>query len=315
MTNSKKTFKSIKLNMFFFFLLLAIIFWALTKFSKENTAKITANVYYNNVPENYLLGDDNSSEISFDITSNGFDFLIYKIKKPTVTLDVSKYFSEETKQAIVGKDALKEEIGLQINYKDEIRNINKSSIQIQLQGIQSKKVPVLIQFEGSYGEGFRPTDSIHAEPDSVLVLGPNRFLDSITGVPTTEVIINNIQKNISKEVNLLPLGYSQLTTKTKKVVLRQEVKEFAQKKISLPVTVKNVPNGIALKLIPTTVTITCVVPIEHFAMVTKKDFKVVCDYAERNSEENFLTPILEESPIHAKNVEILPKKIDFLIFK
>lgn len=301
--------------MFFFFLLLAIIFWALTKFSKENTAKITANLNYNNVPENYLLGDDNSSEISFDITSNGFDFLVYKLKKPTVTLDVSKYFNEETKKAIVGKDALKEEIGLQINYKDEIRNINKSDMQIQLQGIQSKKVPVIIQFEGSYRKGFRPTDTIHAEPDSVLVMGPNRFLDSITGVATSEVILNNIQKNITEEADLLPLGYTQLATKTKKVVLRQQVKEFAQKKISLPVTVENVPKGISLKLIPTTVTITCVVPIEHFAMVTKNDFKVVCNYAERNSEENFLTPVLLASPIHAKNVEILPKKIDFLIFK
>ena len=75
MRNTKKTFKSIKLNMFFFFLLLAVIFWALTKFSKENTAKITANLAYNNVPNNYLLAEENISEIRVEITSNGGDFV------------------------------------------------------------------------------------------------------------------------------------------------------------------------------------------------------------------------------------------------
>lgn len=315
MTNSKKTFKSIKLNMFFFFLLLAIIFWSLTKFSKENTAKITANVNYTNVPDTYLLSEDNISEISFDITSNGFNFLVYKMKQPTVTIDVSKYFSDETTLAILDREALEEEIANQISYKDEIRNLKNDGLKIHLEGIASKKVPVIVQFKGSYKEGYRPTDSIRSKPDSILVVGPRQFLDSISGVATSEIVLNNIQKNVRKEARLLSLGYPQLSTKTESVELQQQVLEFAQKKLSLSITVTNVPKGVTLKLIPATITITCVVPIEHFATVTEKDFEVVCNFSERNTEENFLTPTLVKSPEYAKNVEFLPKKVDFLIFK
>ena len=315
MAGSKKTFKSIKLNMFFFFLLLAIVFWALTKFSKENTAKITAQLGYDNVPETFLLDEENPNTINFDITSNGFDFLVYKMKQPTVTIDVSKYFDEATKKAIVPNNLLKEEIGKQINYNGSVRNLSKDKLDVQLQGIQSKMVPVVVNWTVGYREGFKPVDSIAPTPDSVLVAGPQRFLDSITSVATKQVNLSNVGSTISERVALEEIPFPQLSTKTNSVTITQQVVEYAQKKLTIPIETKNFPTSVTLKMIPDKITLVCIVPIAQFSTITAKDFKVICDYADRNTEENFLTPKLVEAPKAAKNIELEPKKIDFLIFK
>ncbi len=315
MAVSKKSFKSIKINMFFFFLLLAIIFWALTKFSKENSAKIEAKLVYTNLPENYLLGDDNINSITFDITSNGFDFLVYKMKQPTVTLDVSKYFDDTTKKAIVQGDNFKEEIANQINYSGAIRNLSKNELSIDLQGVESKKIPVIIHAVIAYKEGFKKVDTLIASPDSINVAGPQRLLDSIASVATKQLVLQNVDKNISNKIALEDFPFSGLYSKTKNVIVKQTVKEFAQKKIVLPINLINVPKEITLKIIPEKIEITFIVPIEKFASITAQDFEIVCDYKQRNNEENFLTPTIVNAPKEAKNIEMLTKKIDFLIFK
>ncbi|MDX1463463.1 MAG: CdaR family protein [Marinirhabdus sp.] len=315
MAGSNKTFKSIKINMFFFFLLLAIVFWGLTKFSKENTANVEASIVYENLPENYLLGDDNLQEIDFYITSNGVDFLLYKMKKPMVTIDVSKYFNNDTKSAVLSSEELKEELSKQIGYNGTIRNLSENSLTIQLQGIQSKKIPVIINATVSYGKGFRAVDSIRANPDSIVVSGPSRALDSISGIGTQEVSLKNVSESVSRNVALMPFPYEGLRSKTQSVNLEQTVMEFAQKKLSVPITIQNLPPNTVIKLIPQRITITCVVPIEKFSTITETDFTVVCDFKQRNTEETFISPTLVEAPAYAKNVEVLPKKIDYLIFK
>lgn len=315
MAVSKKSFRSIKINMFFFFLLLAIIFWALTKFSKENSAKIEANLMYINLPENYLLGDENVDSVTFDITSNGFDFLIYKMKQPTVTVDVSKYFNDTSKKAILPSENLKEEIAEQINYSGTIRNLSKTELTIDLQGVESKKIPVIVNAVITYKQGFKKVDTLAAFPDSISVAGPKRLLDSITSIATKELVLQNVDENISNKASLESLPFSELFSKIKNVTVKQTVKEFAQKKLVLPIKLINVPIQNTLKIIPERVEITFIVPIEKFSAITAQDFEIVCDYEHRNSEENFLTPTLAKAPKEAKNIEILTKKIDFLIFK
>jgi len=315
MAEQKKSFRSIKINMFFFFLLLAIIFWALTKFSKENAAKIEANLEYTNLPENYLLDEKNAASITFDITTSGFDFLVYKIKQPTVIIDVSKYFNNTNKQAVLPGDNLKEEIGEQINYSGTIRNLSKNELSIVLQGVQSKKIPVKVHAVITYKQGFKKVDSLMAFPDSIRIAGPKKLLDSVESIVTKELVLQNVDESISSKVALEELPFAELNSKTKDVVVKQTVKEFAQKKLMLSIKLINIPTETTLKIIPEKVEITFIVPIEKFAAINAQDFEVVCDYKQRNTEENFLTPTLVSAPKEAKNIEILTKKIDFLIFK
>ncbi|MFT4668899.1 MAG: YbbR domain-containing protein, partial [Ulvibacter sp.] len=93
------------------------------------------------------------------------------------------------------------------------------------------------------------------------------------------------------------------------------VAEFTQKKMVVPIQLTNVPQETIVKLIPTTVTVTFNVSVEDFNEINASDFKLVCDFNERNLDEDFILLKLEEGPPRIYNIELSTKKIDYLIFK
>ena len=70
-----KNNKTSKVKSFFFFLLIAILFWGLTKLSRQYTASVDTSIMYTNIPSQMMLDDGNAESISFEITANGFEFL------------------------------------------------------------------------------------------------------------------------------------------------------------------------------------------------------------------------------------------------
>ena len=91
--------------------------------------------------------------------------------------------------------------------------------------------------------------------------------------------------------------------------------EFSKKEMVLPIAVINIPEGTSIKLIPNIVSMSFNVSVDDLTEITEKDFKLVCDYAQRDIEENFMIPNLIKSPPCIINIEFDPKKIDYLIFK
>jgi hypothetical protein len=85
-------FTNSKLKGIFFFLLLATVFWVLTKFSKQYTATASATIHYLNIPEATQIKDDNLKKIDFNLTTSGFEFLYYKFKKPIIDIDLKNFY-------------------------------------------------------------------------------------------------------------------------------------------------------------------------------------------------------------------------------
>ena len=104
----KNPFFNAKLRAFLFFLVLATIFWVLTRFSKQDSGAVTANIVYTNVPKGKLLLDSNPENAKFILTANKFEILYHRIKKPTVVIDIKKYYSKKTGVAKVTEETLKE---------------------------------------------------------------------------------------------------------------------------------------------------------------------------------------------------------------
>ena len=63
--------KNPKIKSFLFFLLLATLFWFLTKFSRDSEATLTTTLDYINIPDSVIVTNDNVKEITFDVSGNG----------------------------------------------------------------------------------------------------------------------------------------------------------------------------------------------------------------------------------------------------
>jgi len=124
-----------------------------------------------------------------------------------------------------------------------------------------------------------------------------------------------LDKTFSKIVEIKKYTTQKISFDPKEVTVSVEVSEFSQKEIVLPIEVINLPENIIIKLIPSVVTVVFNVSVEEFKEITENDFSLVCDYAKRNIEENFMIPDLIKSPSGIVNMEFDTKKIDYLIFK
>lgn len=310
-----KNSKNVKVNRFLFFLLVASIFWVLTKFSREFTSTMTAKINYENVPETTALSENNTRQINFDLTANGFEILFYKFKKPTITVPVGKFYSKEKNGFKISENELLRMVSSKFNRNLGIKNLSVDALNVQLDPIVLKKVRVIPKTNITFKNGFKPLDSIMVVPDSITISGPSGSLKNINTINTEIISLKDVEKNISVTTNIVSPGREIVSIKPEKVKIAMDVAEFSQGQFTLAVEVINLPPDMDLKLVPQTVTVTFDVSVNDFTKISKENFRLVCDYSQRNKDENFMLPFLEKKPQNIRNLVFDPKKIDFFIFK
>jgi len=304
-----------KFKTFFLFLLLALFFWVLTKFSKEYTDTVKAVVLYKDIPENVTITGKGSAEINFDMKTNGFEFLYFKIKKPTVELDVTSYYKDGKNSISLSRDDLINLLNDQISNNNSVKNVYGNGIVIDLDTIVTQKLPVKVQSDIQYKEGYKSAGEIISVPDSVNVSGPLGAIENIKNLKTDVLKIENVDHNISEKIKIIIPSGIELTVEPDVVSVQIVVQEYTQKQLKLPIELIGVPEGQIVKLIPESINITFDVSIDDFNIISESDFKITCDFSERNDTENHMSPKIEMTPKNISNIVLGTLKIEYLIFK
>lgn len=312
---SVKNNKASKIKSFFFFLLLAILFWGLTKLSKQYTANVETMIEYTNIPLQMMLDEGNVDRISFEISANGFEFLTYKLKVPILKIDVESFFDEKTGKASISKSNIIRLVSEQLEKGVAIKNVSVNELNVSLSSIISKKIPLIGQLDIAYRNGFNSVDSLIVSPDSVTISGPEQVIKDIDHIKTVPLKIKEADKDIQEVTPLLLPENGIISVDHKSATLQLKVKEFAQMEIKVPLEVINLPSDIKLKLIPENVRVSFSISIDDFKNTSVNDFIIICDYSKRISDGNYFIPLLLSGPKNARSIEIIDKKIDFLIFK
>ncbi len=308
--NKKSKWKSL---LFFFFL--ASLFWLLTKISKEFTAPVTATLEFINTPETISIKDVNSNEITFNLFANGYDFLGYKIKEPSLKIDISKFTIQDSSSIKITTGELLKEINAQFPSSRSATNINLDVLTLTVDPIVQKKVPVRVQKSITYKNGFRQIGEIRATPDSVLISGPNVIVAEIDDVITENIALEFVDSNVTTQASIKVPELSDLKVSNKIITVSWLVKEIAEKEFEIPITVINKPSSETIKIIPSKVKIKVDVTLDHFNDISIEDFKIICDYNTRDKNENFMVAYLKSKPEWAEHVALGTQKIDFLTFK
>ncbi|RMA64897.1 CdaR family protein [Ulvibacter antarcticus] len=311
----KNPFKNTKFKAFLFFLFLATFFWVLTKFSRQYTASATMDIHCINVPATTMLAHSNYKSIDVDLTTNGFEFLYYKLNRPDITIDVASFYKEGSKEVIIPSVDLARMISSRLKSNIAVNNILVDNLIVKLDEIISKKVPVFSEVNLEYKNGFRAVDTVSVSPDSVNISGPSEYVEKIDIIRTDNISEKNIDKNVIKTVKLQNPDVNNLIIDISEVTIEVKVAEFSQNEVILNVEIINAPESTIIKLIPEVVTVTFDASVDDFKGISKQEFRLVCDYTERNKEENFMIPKLIKHPKGIVNILIDSEKIDYLIFK
>ncbi|GAB5401460.1 MAG: hypothetical protein Aureis2KO_30450 [Aureisphaera sp.] len=315
MADNKGTYRASKVKSFLFFLLLALIFWILAKFSTETTALVYANISYENIPENVSVASESTDKLSFDVLTNGFQALSYKFQEPSIAVDISRYFQEGDSIIVLENADLVKLIANQLDNGTGINNLSSNSLRVVLDRLESSKVPIKLAGEINYKEGYRNVGAIQIVPDSVLLMGPILKLQQISYIQTETFDLNNIADRIEQKIKLKLPEDNELSLGTHEVDLQVEVEEFTQKQFAIPVELINAPADIEIRLLPSEIVVSFNVAMSQFNSVSANDFRILCDYKNRNEEESVLVPKLESFPMDLNDIDLATKKVEYLIFK
>lgn len=306
--------KQNKPKVFLFFLFISTFLWMLTKFSKQYSSSVNVKIEYQNLPENTLLSAAPKT-LSVILSANGFEFLYYRIKQPKADLNLNRYYKEGESSIIINRESMQMEISKDLDREATLSDVSRKNIEVQLDRIANKEVPILINADIQIQKGFRQVDSIQINPSRVIISAPSQILDSIKYVYTAKWDAKNVNQNLEKKLKLKVPKFEKTFLDLEETIAIIRVKEYTQKSIQVPITLINKPSNITLMLIPEVISLAVDVDIEAFNNIGAKDFIVICDYNKRNEEDGILYAELRDFPKQVYNVKLSEIAIDYLIFK
>jgi len=306
-----------KVKVFLFILLLTSIIWLLIELSKITNSTAVFKIEYKNIPTGMLLQSNPTSEINIALKAPGFSLLKYKIRKNKVALNLNNVVRGNANYYLLPNQQ-KAYLNAQLPGETEVVSVLKDTIFIELGKNKSKKVPVNLQLDIKFKLGYNLTAPLKIIPDSVTITGPEKHVDSIKELSNRLLELNDVHKNIHKELDLiLPPKNSNVILNTTKVVVKANVDKFTEGSFNIPVTIINKPEGIKINTFPNTIEVIYQAGLSNFSKITRNSFLVVYDYKqyEKDTLIRFLTPIIKQKSEFISSLKINPSKIEFLIQK
>ena len=139
--------------------------------------------------------------------------------------------------------------------------------------------------------------------------------DEIKAISTEEVSLTDVHESLNRDLQLVLPEIEGVKVNPSEINMILKVTEFTQKTLSVPVTVLNLPEDTTVKIIPEQINVSFDVAMEKFNQISAADFSLICDFNERNSEDNFMIVSIQTQPEAILNAELEEKKVDYLIFK
>ncbi len=303
-----------KIRSFLFFLLLATTIWFLTKFSKPLVAEFQLNLAYSNLPEQTLVSPDAPQKLLITVNANGFKLLTEFFRDKSLVLDLSAGRVLENNKIRFNQDQLLAFCYRKIPAADVI-SINTKELIVPVDRMSAKTIDVVFQGEVLLEKGFKLVGTPQMKPRKITLYGPSQMIDSISSVNTIYTSLIDLRANLTKNIPLESLWSQKLSRSQDSVLWTAEIREYTQKEIELPVEIINIPKGRRLQIFPETMILSVEIPVDEYALYDESNFKLICDYTERISEDSFMIPRLTNLPDGVYKPELSNKKVDYVEFE
>ena len=302
-----------KLRSFLMFLLLATSIWFLTKFSKPLVAEFTLNLEYANFPQQTLVSTDAPKVLLVTVKANGFKLLTEFFSDKSLVIDLSAGRMMQNNKIRFSQDQLLAFCYQKIPAAGVI-SIDTKELVVPIDRMAAKEIKVIFQGEVSLSQGFKMIGSPIIEPSEITVYGPSQIIDSMSSIRTTYTRLEGLRTNVSKSIALESLFSNELSRSQDSINWSAQILEYTQKQIELPVELINVPRGKRLQIFPEMMILSVEIPVNEYALYDKSNFRLICDYTERISEDSFMIPRLSQLPQGVYKPELSHKKVDYVEF-
>lgn len=289
----------------------------LMELSKSFIAPVVFSVDYADLPKDKMVQKKPVAELELEIKAPGFMLLKYKLKKHEIIVNLKNISRTKNAYYILPNKQISS-LNSQFSNEIEILSVLRDTIFIEIGNSISKKVPIIPRLDIQYKAGYNLVEKLKISPDSVMVSGSKKLVDSITTITTSPLKLKDVYKDIELELSLnSPYKSGQIKMSAKKVKVSGKVEKFTEGTFNIPVSIINVPFGVKVTTFPKEIEVIYQAGLSNFSKITQNDVSVVFDYKQYENDTliSYLTPIIAQKSDYIYALKINPPQLEFLIEK
>lgn len=299
-----------KFNVFLIFLILAISTSLVGKLTSSYDKDILFKIVVTDQPSDKVIFNKSHDSVMLKLRGYGFSLAKYYIKTPELKISTKKL--KEFKNAFLWNQ--KENLNdtrLNFDSSVEILTISDDSIFLYFDQYISQKKYIKANVFVNFDSGFDNFKSPILSNDSVSILGPKDVVTKISLVETETVKLNNVDSDISIELNLLKPGFDNLSLDLSSVSFNLDVGQYTEETVSVPVNIIS-NNETEFNYYPKEILIKYFISIEDYKKTSPLDFRIDCVF---DDSQNYLIPELTKKPDYIKNARLSSNQIQLIILE
>lgn len=294
-----------------------IFLWLLMHLSKEDhTTTFTSNIVYSHFPNDKILVNENQlSTVEVTAHGSGFTLLNYALfGPPTIEIDMSTAAISPSGNFLFSENKTK--VSSFFSDKIDIVEILPNQLHFNFTSKGSRFIPVKANINFKYKDGFRPYGNPSISPAQVEVFGPQSVIDTIDYISTEVWSENQVSEAQELTLNLMVPHIEQLNLSLSEVSVSQDVDQFTEGEITLPIQLINLPvEKVDIHILPNEVTLKYIAAFRDFSEISKKDFKVEMDYESINSESLRAPLQIKVLKEKAQLLDWYPQTVDVILIR
>lgn len=304
-----------RLIIFVICLFIATALWFLNALSSNYTTTISYSVKYTNPPEDLFLSNDPPEHLNLEVEAHGFTLLRHKwsFSVSPIVLNLSGIIETENpiqNTISVQTGNLMRRISEQVSSEISVINIEPEFLTFDFDSLHSKTIPVVADVNLKLRPQFFLSSSVSVNPDSVQLTGPTSIIQNIDSLMTKTQNFEELDAPVDIMTTLVYPPKTEVTPN--EINLKIPVERFTEKEIKIPLTIKNQPEDINIKIFPSDVNVSFLVGLSDYENITASDFVAYAVYDSVQNSET-LKVIVEEKPGYIQQLIVSPQNVEFLI--
>ncbi|MEI7595440.1 MAG: hypothetical protein WCK02_06800 [Bacteroidota bacterium] len=315
-----KTASTNKLAVFIVFFIISFVFWVLNYLSNDYTSSYYYKIKFEQFPTNKILVGKPLATVSLKLRAKGFKLIKKNISlsenKISLKVESMKMVNSLENTYYIDLSKYSSQISTMIGPDYQLVDISPDTIFFKFDNYYSRKIPVKLNIEINPKKQYRLSREIVFKPDSLLVSGTRRVLDTMKFINTNYRKYNNIDKSFIGSISIneeLTNDYN-LFYEVHNVNYNCEIEKYTEEKCVLNVV--GVPSNIQIQTLPEMVNVYYKVNIKDYNKVSSNSFKLGVDIVKfGNKSGNIALVEVLKKPDFVEITRIVPDRVEYIIKK
>ncbi|WP_149276020.1 CdaR family protein [Pareuzebyella sediminis] len=312
----KNGLKKRKVKVFLVFLFCSALIWFINNLSRSYTGDAVFDLNFMNVPDGYLYESASKNKVGVKLKAGGFQFLRFNFMNKRVNIDLSQ-LSKNDSSFFAPVASYRQQIESQLPRSMVLLEMDEDTLFFEMLPVMSKKVPVKPKVVINLAQNYLMEGGIKVTPDSILLTGPKKEIDTIDWVRTKGIRLPDLDADFSRDVDIVrPEKLEHTTFSENGVNLKAKIARFSEKVFKVPITTVNFPAGAEIKTFPEMASVLCKAKIKRLQELEESDFQVVGDYEsikDPSSKELKLSLVKQPEGLHSTT--LLEDEVEYVIKK